>query len=344
MATKRINMKDIAKEAGVSTATVSYIINKRSDQVIAPQTIKKVEEAIKRLGYVPNLGARALASRHSYLLGLLIPQTEKETKLMFSNSFYGSFLSNFEYEARKKGYNILISGTDVDESYLDVARKRSLDGIVIVGVEIESDIKDLKQIGIPTVLVDSFGMDTELSSVTIDDENGGFLATEYLIGMGHRTIGLATGYLTKEGVNTERLKGYEKALANHGLPKDGRYVYSGTISYEYGLELGLQLAGSPERPSAVFVTADILAFGLIKGLKKGGLKVPEDISVVGFDDGFLASNMEPALTTIRQDVDEKARIAAQLVIDAIEEKEHGSNIVLPVSLVERESVRKLVLN
>ncbi len=344
MAPKRINMKDIAQEAGVSTATVSYIINKRSDQVIAPQTIKKVEEAIKRLGYVPNLGARALASKHSHLLGLLIPQTEKETKLMFSNSFYGTFLSNFEYEARKKGYNILISGTDVDESYLDVARKRSLDGIVIVGVEIESDIKGLKQIGIPTVLVDSYGMDKELSSVAIDDENGGLLATEYLIGMGHRTIGLATGYLTKEGVNTERLKGYEKALLNHGLPQNTAYIYSGTISYEYGIELGMALAKSPDRPSAVFATADILAFGLIKGLKKGGLQVPEDISVVGFDDGFLASNMEPSLTTIRQDVDGKARIAAQLVIDAIEEKGNGSNIVLPVSLVERDSVRKSVLN
>lgn len=103
MTQKRINMKDIAREAGVSTATVSYIINKRLDQVIAPQTIKKVEDAIKRLGYVPNLGARALASKRSFLLGLLIPQTEKETKLMFSNSFYGTFLSNFEYEARKKG-------------------------------------------------------------------------------------------------------------------------------------------------------------------------------------------------------------------------------------------------
>lgn len=342
MTQKRINMKDIAREAGVSTATVSYIINKRLDQVIAPQTIKKVEDAIKRLGYVPNLGARALASKRSFLLGLLIPQTEKETKLMFSNSFYGTFLSNFEYEARKKGYNILISGTDADESYLDVARKRSLDGIVIVGVERASDIKGLKQNGIPTILVDSYGMDKALSSVTIDDQNGGFLATEYLIGMGHRSIGMATGFLTQEGVNTERLKGYEKAIANHGL--DCRQVFSGTVSYEYGFTLGLALAKSPDRPTAVFATADILAFGLIKGLKQGGLKIPDDISVVGFDDGFLASNMEPALTTIRQDVDGKARIAAQMIIDAIEGKGNGSNIILPVSLVQRESVRRLGLD
>lgn len=340
MATKRINMKDIAREAGVSTATVSYIINKRTDQVIAPQTIRKVEEVIQRLGYVPNLGARALASKYSRLLGLLIPQTEKEPKLMFSNSFYGTFLSSFEYEARKRGYNILISGTDVDESYLDVARKRSLDGIVIVGVEMESDIKGLKKNGIPTVLVDSYGMDGELSSVTIDDCNGGYLATEYLLSMGHRKIGLATGFLTKEGVNTERLKGYERALASHGLSLGNSYIYSGTISYEYGVELGLELAKREERPTALFATADILAFGLVKGLRMGGLKVPSDVSIIGFDDGFLASNMEPALTTIRQDVDGKARIAAQLIIDTIEGKQNGSNIVLPVSLVERESVKK----
>ena len=341
MAMKRINMKDIAKKAGVSTATVSYIINKRTDQVITPQTIQKVEDAIEDLGYVPNLGARALASRHTKLLGLLIPQTEEKKKLMFSNSFYGEFLSSFEYEARKRGYNILISGTDVDESYFDIARKRSLDGIVIVGVEDEADIVGLKKNGIPTVLVDSYGMDKELSSVTIDDRNGGFVATEYLISMGHRTIGLATGYLTKDGVNTERLKGYEDALAKYGLELEGKYIYSGTVSYEYGFELGLELAQNPNPPSAIFATADILAFGLIKGLKQGGLLVPDDISLVGFDDGFLASNTDPALSTVRQDVENKANIAAQLVIDTIENQEEHSSIVLPVSLVERDSVRKI---
>ncbi|MGB4407572.1 MAG: LacI family DNA-binding transcriptional regulator [Sphaerochaeta sp.] len=341
MAMKRINMKDIARKAGVSTATVSYIINKRTDQVITPQTIRKVEEAIQHLGYVPNLGARALASKHTKLLGLLIPQTEEKKELMFSNSFYGEFLSSFEYEARKRGYNILISGTDVDESYLDVARKRSLDGIVIVGVEDEADIVGLKKNGIPTVLVDSYGMDKELSSVTIDDRNGGFVATEHLISMGHRTIGLATGYLTKEGVNRERLKGYEEALDKYGIELEERYVYSGTVSYEYGFELGLELAQKPNRPSAIFATADILAFGLLKGLKQGGLVVPDDISLVGFDDGFLASNTDPALSTIRQDVDNKARIAAQLVIDMIGNQEDHSNIVLPVSLVKRDSVRKI---
>ncbi|MGN1164532.1 MAG: LacI family DNA-binding transcriptional regulator, partial [Candidatus Ornithospirochaeta sp.] len=100
---KRVTMTDIAKEAGVSLATVSYIINKRSDQTIAPETIKKVNDAIEKLGYVPNFSARALASSRSMLLGLVIPQTEKEEKMMFSNTFYGEFLSSFEYEARKRG-------------------------------------------------------------------------------------------------------------------------------------------------------------------------------------------------------------------------------------------------
>ena len=342
MAGKRVTMKDIALEAGVSTATVSYIINKRSDQVIAPQTIRKVEDAIARLGYVPNLGARALASKHSRLLGLLIPQTEEEKKLMFSNSFYGEFLSSFEYEARKRGYHILISGTDVDESYLDVARKRSLDGIVIVGVEVAADINGLQENGIPVVLVDSYGMDAQLSTVNIDDASGGEMATEHLLDMGHRRIGIVTGYLTKEGVNTERLKGYEAALAKWKVAFDPCLIYSGTVSYSYGLQLGRQMAKDPDRPSAIFATADILAFGLMKGLKEGGLSIPEDISVVGFDDGFLAGNTEPALTTVGQDVDGKARIAGQLIIDAIEKHEEPSqHLVLPVSMVIRQSVRRI---
>lgn len=337
---KRVNMKDIAKEAGVSVATVSYIINKKSGQTIAQPTIDKVNEIIKKLGYVPNLGARALASRHTRLIGLVIPQTEDEDRMMFANPFYGEFLSSLEYMARKRGYSILISGEDINKSYVDVARQRALDGIIIIGLKPSNDNDSLEKEGIPTVFIDSYSETKHMNTVNIDDYGGGGLATRYLLEMGHRRIAIATGYLKDAGVNMERFKGYKDEMECSGISVDESLICSGTISYEYGVRLGHELAGNKDRPTAVFATADILAAGIIRGLKDSGLKVPEDVSVVGFDDGFIAENSDPQLTTICQDVKKKAEFACAMVIGAAESIEglENSNIVLPVTLVERDSV------
>ena len=342
MKQRRVNMKDIAAEAGVSVATVSYIINGRTDQAINPATVKKVKDAVNRLGYVPNLGARALASRKTRLLGLVIPQTESGDALMFANSFYGEFLGAFELEARKRGYSILISGTDIDQSYVNVAKQRCLDGVVVVGMKEENDLKDLAASGIPVVLVDTHDAGDEFTTVNIDDSQGGALATGHLYSMGHRKIGLLTGYVDDRGINHERFMGYRDFLIGKGA-FDDKYVYSGTVSFEWGVKAGMRFAKMEDRPTAVFATADILAAGFIKGVKRSGLRVPEDVSVMGFDDGFLAKFADPELTTIRQDVDGKGTYAAKLIIEAVEDKECGAtHMVLPVSLVERESVKAIV--
>jgi LacI family transcriptional regulator len=339
---KRVSVKDIAREAGVSIATVSYVINKRTDQVIAPQTVKRVEEAVARLGYVPNLGARALASRKTKLIGLMIPQTEKEQRLMFSNSFYGEFLSGLEYEASKKDYSILISGSRGQQSYSKVAKTRSLDGIVVVGVDSPGDVEDLKKADIPVVLVDYWGPETGVNKVNIEDKRGGYLAARHFLDMGHRKIALATGYLKAQGVNAQRHDGYRQALQEAGIEDDPGMIFSGTVSYEYGLELGGIIDSMEDRPTAVFCTADILALGLIKGLAKASLRVPEDVSVIGFDDGFLALAASPELTSIRQDVAKKAEVSAQLLIDALDDKGIAQrSVVLQVSLVERGTVKRI---
>ena len=342
MAEKRINMKDIAKEAGVSVATVSYIVNKRKDQSIAPETIERVQDAITRLGYVPNLSARALVANRSHLFGVVIPQTEPGKKFMFANPFYGEFLSSVEYEARMAGYHVLISGTNVDQSYLEVAQTRSLDGIIIVGMYPEAYYEDLKRLAIPVILVDSYCEDLAFHTVSIDDRLGGRLATEYLLAKGHRRIGFASGVIKEKGVNYERYLGYREALQQAQVPFDPALVYSGTVGYEYGLQLGEELGKDSHAPTALFASADILAVGLIRGLKKTGKEVPEDLSVIGFDDSWIAENCDPALTTIRQNVSQKGAKAAHLII----EERKGSygekqKVVLPVTLVERSSVREL---
>lgn len=337
-------MKDIAREAGVSVATVSYIINNRKDQSIAPETVRRVNEVIDRLGYVPNLAARSLVANRSHLLGVVIPQTEPGEKLMFSNPFYGELLSSIEYESRKSGYHVLISGTNVDQSYLEVAQKRSLDGIIIVGMYPEMDLESFKKFRIPVVLVDSYCKDLPYPSINIDDFLGGKVATEYLLDRGHRRIGFVSGVLKEDGVNNERFKGYQDALASQNILFDKELVFSGTVSYEYGVQLGQSFATRRDQlPDAIFATADILAVGLIRGLKSIGVKVPEDISIVGFDDSWLASDCYPPLTTIRQDVLLKGSEAARIIIDAAECHQENTVIqtVLPVALVERSTVASI---
>ena len=336
---KRVTMTDIAKDAGVSLATVSYIINKRSDQTIAPETIKKVNDSIVKLGYIPNFSARALASSRSMLLGLVIPQTEKKEKMMFSNTFYGEFLSSFEYEARKRGYNILISGMDIDTSYVKIAKQRCLDGVVAVGLQQSSELDELVNSGIPLVLVDSYVETDKAGCINLSDREGGRLATSHLMEKRHKRIALVTGYTNERGVNSERFSGYKEALEEGELEYDPTLVYSGTVSYQFGEKIGEEIAENRNGITGIFATADILAIGVINGLKKKGVKVPEEVSVVGFDDGLLSSVSDPGLTTVHQDVDKKAVLAAEMIISIVKNKsEAKESIVLNVSLTERQSV------
>lgn len=328
-------MKDIAKEANVSVATVSYVINKRPDQKIPEETVKRIETAIKNLGYVPNLAARSLVDNKSKLIGVVIPQTEPGKQFMFYNPFYGELLSSIEYNCRIEGFHVLISGTDVNESYLEIAKKRNLDGIIIVGMHKQSYYNDLIDSQIPIVLIDSYTKGLPFKSISLKDREGAKLATNYLISKGHRKIGLATGILTKEGVTRERYLGYLDALRENGIAVNEDFIYEGTVSNSYGLNLSTQICKSENKPTAIFASADIIAIGLINGFKKQGMSLPQDMSIIGFDDTWLAQSCDPQLTTIKQDVALKGEVALKLLL---KDDENIETIVLDIDLVERESV------
>ncbi|MFU0799062.1 MAG: HTH lacI-type domain-containing protein [Xylanivirga thermophila] len=340
---KRIGIKDVAKEAGVSIATVSYIINKNPKESISQETIDRVNEAIKKLNYVPNLSARSLASNKTNLIGVVIPQTEPGKKFMFNNPFYGEFLSSVEYVARTKGYHVLISGTDANQSYLEVAKKRSLDGIIIVGMYDEDFYEDLKKSQIPIVLVDSYCKDHYFHSIQINDRYGGYIATKYLIEKGHRKIAYITGMLKKGGVNDHRLLGYIDALKEANIPFQDECVYSGNVGYEYGIEVADLIYKRGNRETAIFCSADIMAMGVMKGLKNRGLRIPQDISIMGFDDSYISKLLDPALTTVKQDINLKGCTAANIIIDIAENRIKGKqDVILPLEIVERESVESLI--
>ena len=352
---KQVSIKDVAREAGVSPATVSYILNSTPGLSFTPETREKVMTAVENLHYVANQAAKTLGSSRtegivqSKLIGIVIPQTEnkrKESHIMFGNPFYGTFLSAVELEIRKAGYHLILSGTNPGQSYIDIVKSRTLDGVIILGAYPSGDEAEYKKYKIPAVLVDCYGCnDSFFYSVRTDDRLGGYLATKHLIEKGHRKIAIVTGELKEHGVNSERYQGYLDALSEAGIRSLKRNLFEGYVDYRYGVEAAQRLAKNRMGVTAVFATADITAVGLINGLHAAGISVPGDISVIGFDDAEYAKMCFPGLTTIRQNITEKGKQAARLMIDAVQNRGLPCvERIIPMELIERGTVREVYAN
>lgn len=349
---KQVSVRDVAREAGVSPATVSYILNDTPGLSFTPETRQRVLAAAEKLHYVANQAAKTLGSGRaegivqSKLIGVVIPQTEnkrKESHIMFGNPFYGTFLSAVELEARRAGYQLILSGTNPGQSYIDIAKSRTLDGVIILGAYPSDDEAEYKKYKIPAVLVDCYGSgDSFFYSVRTDDRLGGYLATKYLIEQGHHRIAIVTGELKAHGVNSERYQGYLDALCEAGLTPAHDDVFEGLVGYDHGLEVAEKLARTRRDITALFASADITAIGLINGLRAAGLRVPEDVSVIGFDDVEYAKMCYPGLTTMRQNIMEKGRQAARLMIEAVQDHSlPREERIIPMELIERGTVKRV---
>ena len=224
---RRATLKDVAERAQVSTATVSYVLNDKKS--ISEQTKTRVYDAIRDLNYVPDLSARSLSSRDSKLIGIVIPQTEPGSKLMLQNDFYSEIVGSIEYHARQHGYHVIISATDVNESYLTLAKERNLDGIIVIGMYPDDFYRQMKKTQIPIVLIDSYCNDHYYHSIRIDDAYGSYLATNHVIGYGHKKIAFFCGQIKENGVIKKRLCGYQQALEEAGIPYDSTLVYEGRL-------------------------------------------------------------------------------------------------------------------
>ncbi len=335
---KRVSIKDVAKEAAVSTTTVSYVLNHKPSETISPETTERVMDAVRRLNYVPNLNARSLTSRRTNLIGVVIPQSEPGKEFMFANPFYGKLLSAIEYAARIHGYHLLLSGPEPDQSYINIARNRGVDGIIVVGSYPSQSLDELHQLSVPVGLVDTDGKDPVSHTIGINDKLGGKMATQYLISRGHRRIAFVSGSLCEQGVMQKRFLGYLGALGDAGIALNEQYLYTGTVTYDYAESVARELLRREGGETAAFVTADILGIGLANGLRRLGKRVPEDMSIVSFDDVDLARMCEPPLTTVRQDIAAKGQNAVQFILDAIDGDQEKRERILPIELIERGSV------
>lgn len=337
-----VTIEDIAKEAGVSTTTVSNVIHGRTNKV-SGNTVDLINEIIRRRGYVPNLSARALKIRSSKLVALINHLEGGDREKFWSDPFYVSLTGAVEQALRERGYFLMIRAISEPAELLAFLRNWNVEGVFLPGLfEDDPFYKTLYDLKKPVVLTDSYISDLgPMTNIGLQDFEGARLAAEHLIQNGHRRIVFAGPKMKRGGVLEQRLNGYRKALQDHGIAFDSDLLYECEFDTDIMMELGRKLAGRQDI-TAVFATADVLAAGIMSGLQQAGRMVPRDISVVGFDDISWSRMTNPMLTTIHQDADAKGRLAAECMIRLLEgETVKTPNRILSVSLVQRDSVRDI---
>lgn len=337
---KKSTIKDVAKHAGVSTASVSYVLNDIGK--VTPETKNRILKSIKELGYHPSLTARCLSKGESRLIGISLPITEKGDipgVLLENNPFFGEFISGIESVTRQKGYDILISGVSSNNQYRDWVQQRKLDGIIMLGIYPRSIFEEVKGLNIPIVLIDAYEeYASDFHRVMIEDETGGYIATKHLIDQGHKKIALAVGSVLKSCVNLKRYEGYKRALKGADIEIQPALLFEDNVSFNGGYRIGKQMIKTGCEATAVFAVADIMAVGIMKAFLEEGIKIPERLSVIGFDDIKFGQYMTPGLTTVSQDIITKGKLSAEMIVNDLDNGVRtNDSVVLQPRLIIRSS-------
>jgi LacI family transcriptional regulator, repressor for deo operon, udp, cdd, tsx, nupC, and nupG len=327
------NIQQVAKQAGVSVATVSRVLN--GQNTVSVKTRMKVEEAIKKLNYEPSLLGRNLRTSESRLLLILIPT--------ISNPFYLEIIKGIEQVAISQNYNILLCETDSNPEkeniYFDLVRKKMADGIITMDPAV--NVETLKKLAenYAVIQCSEYEECTGIPYVTIDNEEASYRAVKHLIQIGHHKIALMNAdekYLFAR----QRKMGYKRALEENGITLRKEYIISASnIGFENGQYAMKKILNLQDRPTAVFAVSDLLAIGALKEINAAGLHVPNDIAVVGFDKIDFSNMTNPTLTTIAQPMRKMGNVAARMLIEKIKGEEVES-IILDHELVIRESTSR----
>lgn len=334
-------IKDVARQAGVSITTVSHVINET--RFVSEKLTQKVYDAMDDLNYRPNIIARSLRSGRTKTIGLVIPD--------ISNPYFADFSRRIEDKGYEHGYNVILCNTDEnlakEERYVDGLISKQVDGLIFFSSGVNKSFKDNPNKGdIPIVVTDRESEGIASDVVLIDNYQGGYEATRYLISIGHRRIACISGP-SMIRPSAQRVDGYLKALDEAGIPFDDALLRMGDLRYYGGEEQMKIIMKLPEPPTAVFACNDMMALGAIRTIREAGCSVPDDYSIVGFDNTPLSKYVTPQLTTISQPVKEMADLAVELLIEKIkirEDQKHKKEllpeykrIVLDTELVIRES-------
>lgn len=327
---------DIAKMAGVSTATVSRVIN--NERYVSPKTREKVQRVLLETGFIPNANASSLTKKRTNTIAVVVPD--------LTNPFFTEIIRGIEEQAAARKIAVIVSNTDEDldkeRRALRFLREKRVDALIIAsaakyGKHITSCVSE----DTPIVLLDRQPKGLKADLVRSDDHRGAQMLVDYLVGSGHRKIGFIKG---KDGISTAklRLEGYLQALEKQGLEPDEELIVQGDFKQEGGREGMLKLLALASPPSCVITSNNLEAIGALTAIRQRGLSVPEDISLVCFDDLELASQVYPFLTVVAQPVRTMGSVAAQLVLERLDGKaQKPREVVMQMALLERRSARRV---
>jgi LacI family transcriptional regulator len=344
-----MNSIDIAKIAGVSRSTVSRVINNYEN--VPEETRKRIQQIIEENNYVPHASARMLAGVKNRIIGLFIidMKVDSDGKQVTASSYFSPFTGAVIENASKMGYNVLVSIVSKQKEYKkikDIFYNKTIAGGIFIGEKNgESEIKDIINSGFKVALIDqAVKSDEEVYKkciiVNADSYGGAYKATNYLIDLGHLKIAHIVG-VSEHLSSIERLEGYKKALTDAGITIKNSLIVKSNFTISGGYNATKKLL-QKEIPTAIFCGNDNMAIGAIQAIKEADLKVPEDISIVGFDDIEVAMYLNPPLTTVRMALMEMASVATNSLISSIEnDSNFSANYTVPIDLIERNSCKTL---
>ncbi len=338
MSAKRVTSLDVAKRAGVSRTTVSFVLNNVTSMQISEETRERVRQAARELHYVPDAAAQALASGRSKTIGLLLA---RHPHVIASDMFLTQLLEVLVREVNQNGMRMLlqvVEDFEKRESYLELVRSNSIDGILYSGPRIEdAALSSLVEHGVPTVLMGTLP-GSSYYSVDVDNRAAARRATAHLAALGHTRVACLTNAGVSYSAAVDRLQGYKDALEAAGLALNPDFIRFGDFSPESGYFQMKQILDASPPPSAVFVASDVVAFGAMQAIRERGMRIPEDIALVGFDDVPVSRYIEPSLTTMQLPVVELARQACAMVVCLVRGgKPAQPQILLDADLVVRKS-------
>jgi LacI family transcriptional regulator len=337
---KNLNIKDIAKIAGVGVATVSRVLNNHCD--VKEETRQKVLDVMDQYNYIPNNSARNLKRSTSNNIGVLVKGIH--------NPFFSKMIKSIEEEIDKEGYSMILHYNESNNNDIDAAveliKEKRLKGLVCLGGDFENlDNQEIINLKTPIVLASTHVIEKAnkalFSSVIIENEKAAFKAVDYIASLGHKKIGIITTGKEDRTIGKLRFEGYKRALRQNNIEYNEKFVEIGEYTFESGFHAMNKLLKKQLEITAVFATTDVMAIGASKAILSSGLKIPEDISVVGFDGIDYSMYFHPSITTVVQPVEEMGKKSIDLLFDLLKNKKNHQHIILETELQERESCKKL---
>ncbi|MBE4202198.1 substrate-binding domain-containing protein [Vibrio parahaemolyticus] len=331
-------MKDIAKLAGVSTSTVSHVINKT--RFVSEEISERVNNAAKELNYyAPSALARSLKVNRTKTIGMLVTTS--------TNPFFGEVVKGVERSCYHKGYSLILCNTEGDNERMrqsiNTLLQKRVDGLILMCSSLEGERIDVfeRYPDIPVVVMDWGPMLFTSDKIQDNSLRGGYLAAKYLIDCGHTEIGCITGPLIKHQAQM-RYEGYKRAMNEAGLEFNANWIIESDFECEGGYQVFKKMAERGTLPSSIFVSNDMMAMGVINAANELGIKVPDDLSIIGYDDIHIAKFMSPSLTTIHQPKYRLGQASVETLVRRLDDKSNEAQVVqLEPTLVVRNSVKLL---